>query len=94
MFADLSELSVGGVVIFPPLTQSAGFLEMERAVFNFLHLFFFFFCLIEIGENWHMCFKGQWEQLEKVNIRELKKFLPRLLFKVMSRPANERHFLK
>lgn len=42
VFADLSELSVGGVVIFPPLTQSAGFLEMERAVFNFFFSFFFF----------------------------------------------------
>lgn len=50
VFASLSKLSVFvSFVCF--FSQSAGFLEMERAVLNLLFL-------NEIGETWHMCLRG------------------------------------
>lgn len=46
----------------------------------------------EIDETWHMSLGEWWKRSET---RQFKaKFLPRLSFIVMSRPAKERHLLK
>lgn len=53
------------VLLFFPLSLKALVFLKWREQFSIFCISFFFFCLIEIGENWHMCFKGKWGQLEK-----------------------------